>query len=327
MVRYSIIIPLFNCESYISKCLDSLINQDFPKNNYEIIVVNDGSTDGSKKIVEEIKKRNDNIVIINKKNGGLSSARNAGLSVAKGEYIIFIDADDYVESSLLSEIDKENNDSDLVICGYYIDEYINNKKTSSKINIFNGENLLDSLSKKNVLDFLSLMSFAWNKAYKKSVIDNFSISFEEGTSLIEDILFNELFIKKCDKIDIVNIPLIHYIQRNNSSSLSKVKYKNLDELLLRSFKKRISVLEHLNADNITLYKTIIFEFMIIYFLNKDSNNIIIRINKVEKFIKELQSDVDFNYIKNKFIRVCTKYSFSWLMVIVYDIKNFRMWFK
>lgn len=103
-LRLSIIIPTYNLELYIEKCLKSLLNQDLPLNQYEIIVVNDGSTDSTEFIVAGLVEDNSNIKLINKTNGGVSSARNIGIQEAKGEYITFLDGDDYFVPNILSSI-------------------------------------------------------------------------------------------------------------------------------------------------------------------------------------------------------------------------------
>lgn len=110
----SIVVPVYNVEDYLSKCLDSILNQDIDKDDYEIIVVNDGSTDGSGEIAEEYAERYSNITLINQENQGLSGARNSGIKVARGKYIQFVDSDDYlepdVEKSLVEKMKSENLD-------------------------------------------------------------------------------------------------------------------------------------------------------------------------------------------------------------------------
>lgn len=126
-MKLSIIIPVYNVEQYIEKCLLSCINQDIPNSDYEIIVVNDGSPDGSLAIAERIAERVHNIRIISQTNGGLSAARNKGLSLAKGEYIWFIDSDDWIEENCLSRLLLLCKDIDLVGISYNIVK--NNIKT------------------------------------------------------------------------------------------------------------------------------------------------------------------------------------------------------
>lgn len=110
----SIVVPVYNVENYLSKCLDSILNQDIAKDDYEIVVVNDGSTDSSGEIAKEYAEKHTNITLINQENQGLSGARNSGIRVAKGKYIQFVDSDDYlepnVEKSLVERMESENLD-------------------------------------------------------------------------------------------------------------------------------------------------------------------------------------------------------------------------
>ena len=114
----SIIIPVYNTEKYLSKCLESVINQTYK--NLEIILINDGSTDKSKEICESFAKKDKRIQILNKENSGVSSARNHGMRLAKGQYIAFIDGDDYAEENYIEELLKnlKQTESDCVLCGY-----------------------------------------------------------------------------------------------------------------------------------------------------------------------------------------------------------------
>lgn len=118
MAEVSIIVPVYNVESYLAKCLDSCINQNFT--DMEIVCVNDGSNDSSVEILQAYSKFDSRIKIINKKNGGLSSARNAGIAEACGKYIMFVDSDDWISSDAVGKLYKnaEDNNSDVVIFDY-----------------------------------------------------------------------------------------------------------------------------------------------------------------------------------------------------------------
>ena len=109
-MKYSIIVPVYNMEKYISKCLDSIFSSTYK--NYEVIIVNDGSTDKSDEIIKTYIEKNRNIIYIKEENMGLSTARNNGVSKATGDYIIFVDSDDYIEEKLLEnlELNIDNND-------------------------------------------------------------------------------------------------------------------------------------------------------------------------------------------------------------------------
>ena len=125
MLRFSIIVPVYNVEKYIEECLNSILKQNYK--NYEVIVINDGSLDKSGEICENFSKKNFNFKVIHVKNGGLSSARNIGIKKALGEYILFLDGDDFIAKNCLEDIDnliKKNNSTDIVfgkIIKYYKD--------------------------------------------------------------------------------------------------------------------------------------------------------------------------------------------------------------
>ena len=117
----SIIVPIYNVEKYLDRCIQSILNQSYE--NLEIILVDDGSPDRSSEICDEYRKSDQRIKVVHKENGGLSDARNAGLILAKGKYIIFLDSDDYIEHTMVEDAVTvlEKNDSDIVIWGYYAD--------------------------------------------------------------------------------------------------------------------------------------------------------------------------------------------------------------
>lgn len=182
----SIIIPIYNVEKYLEKCIKSIINQTY--RNLEIILINDGSTDKSAKICEEYIKQDNQIVFINKKNGGSASAKNEGLKVAKGDYITFVDSDDFIESDMIeymvNTIKKYN--VDIVQCSF-TNLYKNTEK-------FKQDTIVEQ--KISSKDFLELFltkwdsSLFWNKLFKREVIEN--VFFKEGRC-IDD----EFFTYKC----------------------------------------------------------------------------------------------------------------------------------
>ena len=127
----SIIIPVYNCEKYISRCLRSIINQTYK--NLQIIVVNDGSTDNTLNICEDIARNDSRIEIYSKENGGVSSARNLGLKKVKGDYISFVDADDFLEVNMFSKMIYSLKDEDLIVCNFYIVDEKGNKENGKSI--------------------------------------------------------------------------------------------------------------------------------------------------------------------------------------------------
>ncbi len=209
MPKVSIIVPVYNVELYLIKCLDSLVDQTLK--DIEIIAVNDGSTDNSKQILEIYsKKYPEKIKVLQKINGGLSDARNFGIPHATGEYIAFLDSDDYVEPDMYEKMYKEaiEENSDMVECDF-IWEYSNKKK------IDKGKSYIN---KKEMMIYGRVV--AWNKLIKKSVLDNAKIEFPKGLRY-EDVEFFYKIIPYCNKISFVKEPLVHYVQRDSSIANSQ----------------------------------------------------------------------------------------------------------
>lgn len=220
MPKVSVIVPVYNVEKYIEKCLTSLVNQTLE--DIEIIVVNDGSKDNSKKIIEEfIQIYPKKIVYLEKENGGLSDARNYGIPYAKGEYIAFLDSDDYVEKDTyekMYELAKKEK-SDMVECDFYW-EYPNKTKIDTGEIYHN---------KKEMLEKVRVV--AWNKLIKRETLEKAKIEFPKGYRY-EDVEFTYKLIPYLDKVSFLKKPCIHYIQRENSiSNLQNEKTKEIFDVL------------------------------------------------------------------------------------------------
>ena len=216
-MKVSVIVPVYNVEPYLDKCLNTLVNQTLKK--IEIIIVNDGSKDNSEKIIEKyLKKYPEKIKYIKKANGGLSSARNEGLKYASGEYIGFVDSDDYVSLNtfnLMYKKAKEKN-FDLVVCNL---NYVYESKTKMVSAGLDKDLEKEDEVKKNIV---FLYPAVWNKLYKKEILD--SLKFKEGI-WYEDVEFNFRVYPRVKSIGYVDKPLIQYVQRE--SSISKTIDKRL----------------------------------------------------------------------------------------------------
>lgn len=211
-ISVSVIVPVYNVEQYLEKCLDSLVNQTLA--DIEIIVVNDGSTDKSADIIRSYQSRYSNIVVVEKQNGGLSSARNAGMDCAKGEYIGFVDADDYVEHDMFRLLydATQANSADVAICGYYRNDIHNNIEKVPALNIDVPYN------RRHDSDYyiFDLSPYAWNKIFSRDMIVSSGIRFPEGR-VYEDIPTVFPWLSKANLITVVDTPLYHYaINRNGS---------------------------------------------------------------------------------------------------------------
>lgn len=220
MPKVSVIVPVYNVEKYLKKSLDSLINQTLQE--LEIIIVNDGSTDGSKNIIEEyVGKCKNNIKYLEKENGGLSEARNYGIQYATGEYIAFLDSDDYVELDIYEKMYKKakEENSDYVECDF-IWEYPKKQKIDIGIIYHNKKEML-----------VNARVVAWNKLIRREIIQRNKIEFPKGLRY-EDIEFFYKVLPHLNKISFVKEPLIHYIQRDTSiSNVQNERTKEIFEVL------------------------------------------------------------------------------------------------
>ena len=221
----SIIVPVYNVEKYLERCLKSICNQTY--SDIEIILVNDGSPDNSHIIIEEFKNRDERIKIINKTNGGLSSARNAGIKVAKGDYIAFVDSDDWIELTMFEKLINsiEVNKSDIAVCDVRT-EY---EDGTLKAFLNQAPDYPECISVREYPDaFMGFDCFACNKLFKKSLFSDHNILFPEGL-LYEDIgTFPRLFFRTT-KISLVREHLYHYIVRGGAITQT-FNLKGLDYL-------------------------------------------------------------------------------------------------
>ena len=231
----SVIMPVYNVEKYIVKSIQSVLNQSFK--DFELLVIIDGSPDNSKRLAESF--NDERIIIYEKTNGGLSDARNYGLERVKGDFVYFIDSDDWIEPDLLKDtvciFDK--NEIDFVIFGYYLDDEDLEGNLLSTTEISTTEIQFDKILKNLDLDhnMLNIMGYAWNKLYRISFLKNNNIVFDKGVSLVEDILFNSKVYQNSNTVTFINKRLYHYINRP-SESLIKTFHENSFELYLEKSK-------------------------------------------------------------------------------------------
>lgn len=216
MNKVSIIVPIYNVEKYLVRCISSLVNQDY--SNIEIILVDDGSTDNSSTIAKHFSENSPNVNYYYKKNGGLSDARNFGIKKATGEYLMFIDSDDYIDFDTVSklvELSNKNN-SEITCCGKYIEDengkyYFKNVLKNEKI--YNRE---DALS--HMLTFDEIDTSACDKLFAKELFED--ISFPVGR-FYEDLATIYKVFEKAKSISHIGNAKYHYVQRDGSIINSK----------------------------------------------------------------------------------------------------------
>lgn len=226
----SVIVPVYNVEKYLKECIESICAQTYRK--LEIILVNDGSRDSSFDICQELALQDRRIRVIDKENGGLSSARNAGMAIAGGKYYSFIDSDDYIEAEMIQDLISimKVGGADICCCNYdFCDEnskiFRKNKIAVEGTQFYQAEEAIELLLLENYFK-----CFAWNKLFKRELFDG--ITYPEG-KIYEDIYTTYSLIKKCAKVALTGKTLYHYRMRNDSitrSVFNKRKYDVLEPI-------------------------------------------------------------------------------------------------
>ena len=204
MPKVSVIVPIYNVEKYLEKCINSLLSQTLE--DIQIILVNDGSKDNSGNIAKEYEKNNkDRVIYVEKENGGLSDARNYGLKYATGDFIAFLDSDDYIEKNAYEEMYNKaiEENADYVECDF-IWEFPNKIRIDKQYPYKN---------KKEMLSFVRVV--AWNKLIKRQLIIDNNLEFPKGLRY-EDVEFTYKLIPFINKFAYVDKPFIHYVQRKGS---------------------------------------------------------------------------------------------------------------
>ena len=290
----SVVVPIYNVEKYLDRCVNSIIHQTY--DNLEIVLIDDGSPDNCPKMCDEWAKRDDRIKVIHKQNGGSSDARNAGLEICTGEYILFVDSDDYLTNNAIETMIKKIGDSDLLIFGH--------KKL--KFEKFQNMNNYDGcFYSANYTDFDKLSStyasiVAWNKLIKKTAIKQ---KFNEKFKVQEDIIFSSQFFNGRYNIRLIKDCL--YIYEWKPSTLGKKKDGDYLDYLV---KVKDAVLLNLGCkfDDLKCVKTWFLKNIAVYLkpLNMKQRKKVLNENK--GFISNVKSGAKGDKLKEKMFIILAK---------------------
>lgn len=236
--RISVIVPVFNISKYLKRCIDSLLNQTL--NNIEIILVDDGSNDNSGEICDYYyNKYPDSIKVLHTENCGLSAARNRGLEVSTGEYISFVDGDDWIEPEFFETLYEliKLEDYDLSVCGikYDYNEGADKLKKTKLHNTINQTELFNLM-----INDINILGYVCNKLFKSELIDG--LKFDEELFSSEDIDFCSKYAQKCKKIIYTSSELYHYRQRIGSMT-GEFSYSFRKLSVLRTYERLIPIYE------------------------------------------------------------------------------------
>lgn len=221
----SVIVPIYNVEKYLARCVDSIVNQTYK--NLEIILVDDGSPDSCPQMCDDYAKKDSRIKVVHKKNGGLSDARNAGMAVAKGEYISFIDSDDYVSDDffecLLDVMNKENSDiAECSVVKFYEDNRFDEFSDDLSVKTYDTQDAMSALIAENPFH-----QHVWNKLYKTELVRD--IPYAVG-KLNEDEFWTYQVFGRANKVSKLNKTMYYYFQRNSSIMGVGYNIRRLDAL-------------------------------------------------------------------------------------------------
>lgn len=315
-VLISAIIPVYNTEEYLEKCIDSLRKQTLK--DIEIIFINDGSSDDSLRVLRQYEKLDERIIVIDKKNSGPSATRNEGIDIARGEYLSFIDSDDWIDKCMFEEmykVAKEGN-SDVVIC----DMKAVNKNEETYISGLHypirnlSERSMKKIIFKELLSNSQFNSMA-NKIFKASIIKENNIRLDKDIYYAEDWLFNVEFFKKSIKVSYVN-KAFYYYRRGHESSSSSYNDDTFEKAGIWIYKMRKQYANELNMDQYLGVDELfnVITHCIISEFKRNDLTLSSRIKKINKIIsaKESKEVVD-NMEKSK---LSLKEKF-----LLYSIKN------
>lgn len=308
----TVIVPVYNVEKYLIKCIDSIITQTYK--DLEIILVNDGSTDNSGKICDKYKSKDKRIKVIHKDNGGLSDARNCGLKISNGEYIVFLDSDDWVDENYIKILYNliKKYDSDMSICDFK-KVYNEEEKLNSNYNemVFSNIEALKQIHTEKGTQFI----VAWNKMYKKKLLDG--MKYPKG-KVHEDEFLTPILLYRSNKIAYTEKELIYYRQREGSIMSNGFNLKKLD--YLDALEERVKYYKDNELEKLSINEAHVLGYTIIsyyYLVNK------LKYDKKKKVCLMLKKRIR-KVIKNNKLPITTRikmYLFSISPEIYIKLRN------
>ncbi|MCR2822011.1 glycosyltransferase [Lederbergia panacisoli] len=307
----SIIVPIYNVEKYLSFCIESILNQTYIY--FELILVNDGSPDKCGEICDEYAKKDKRIKVIHQNNGGLSSARNAGINIATGEYIAFVDSDDFIHNRMyeLLYTNARKYKSDIVMCNLLkVNESEKNKIEAYNINIeaqiyTNIEALKQIYNRSEGINFV----VATNKLFRRQLFNN--LRFKIGRTHEDEFLVHRIFYES-NRVTHIPVAMYYYRQRNNSIMGSPFSLKMLDEVY--ALKDRITFCRKLKLPELrhqTEFKYVVKLISYYFKVKKEYNNSYFELNKLKNDFSKSIHVLLFNPYFNK------KEKTLWILFIIH----------
>lgn len=295
-MKFSIIIPVYNVEKYLKKCLTSIVQQNF--NDYELILVDDGSTDMSGKICDEFEEKYNNIIVMHISNSGVSNARNKGLEIARGEYIWFVDSDDYVEPEALKILSEQLEMNPKIELLFFETNVWKAEKDQKEKIVFDKIRANEIIST-DIKEFLNVNTSLWNKVYRRDILLEKHVKFELNISIAEDLLFNYMYLLECKYVFYLNKILYNYVIRQNSAMQGAGRDADVQkafEKLIDYYKKKGVYYKYRKELEYLVY----YHVYMVQIVREIRNNVdTTRIDNLKKWIKKQKMGP---IICNKYIR-------------------------
>lgn len=271
--KFSIIVPAYNAAQYIELCIDSILQQS--SDDYELIIIDDGSMDETKQIIEQKGKNHAKIKLIHQANQGVSSARNKGIEAATGEWITFIDSDDTIETDFLKAADEiiRHQNTDFVLAPW-VTEWVN----TGKEDLHNYKYGTQIEGKEQVIAFWSKEAHSdicrcpWGKFFRKEILDNHSIRFNEKLRYAEDTLFCLQYVIKINSISLITNPETRYKFKTYTNTSAIKKYRSSAESIVIARDEIMQLFYDNNLSNLVFERLMFFSFTMIehkYIRKKD----------------------------------------------------------
>ena len=302
----SVIIPIYNAEKYLDRCIQSVLSQTFKE--IEIILVDDGSNDSSLQICQSYADMYADIKVIAQKNSGVSSARNAGIAKAKGEYVMFVDSDDYMLPEMCEIMVNavKRKHADIVVCGT-TETWGGLWAPQKEVDYYN----LDSF-KNAFIDHLTseLLSPPWNKIYKRNLI---KVLFDTSISFGEDLIFNLRYLNNCQRISFITEAPFYHEKANDQSLVNRVYPSRLIEIE----KVHSTVLEFYNGNDINIHCKYLRDVLV--YSMAIVKNVNYSLREIRKYLDEWIHSSHLNYIN------INKVSLKWNNKLLLGLLKWRMW--
>lgn len=315
----SIIIPVYNAKAHLDACVQSILDQSYK--NFELLLIDDGSSDGSSELCDELSQKSEKIRVIHKENGGVSSARNAGLDVARGDYVVFVDSDDVISNNYLEAFIESSDKADLII-GMIEDLYFDNqgvivKQKTRHVEAPNCGILADEYYK-----LLELLRVPVVKLYKRSILEDHRIRFDENLSLAEDQVFNFSYYKHIKTYALETRSIYKYYHLYESNSLSSLRTKKTFEDELYKLNVEYAFIKSYSPSNADLvYAHHMISMMNIYTDLKDDRGLL-------PFYKRVKRIANLNPVKaDKALNKKKKLIVDLLNLKLYGIVTLYYYFK